>query len=1152
MRLTIVILIPTLMQVSAGTYAQKVTMERRNVKLHTVFKEIRKQTGYDFIYQANLIDNAASVNVKFSNVPFEEAMQTLFEKLPLTYSISGKVVTVEGKETPCFLDLPKPAFANIDARGKILDENGKPLEGATIVLKGTERTAKTDAKGEFIIPNVPDDGVLVIRYVGYKQLEISLKDAVMPLEIKLNVATGELEEVKVVYNTGYQELNKERATGSFVQIDNELFNRRIGGTVLERINDLVPGMLVKATGEGNARLDGYTIRGVSTINASKRPLLVVDNFIYEGDPDQLNANDVESVTILKDAVATSIWGARAGNGVIVITSKRGKLNSGPMLSFNTNVTLGEKPDLFKMPAVTSKDVIALQKKRFAEGYYDGALADTYSFPAIPQVVEILALQRDGNISIEEANAQIAKYEQHDVREDIHKYLLQTAVAQQQHLGVAGGGDSHRYAGAVGYSHSRPNHINIRSEGLSLAFNNTWTPLKNLEISALLNWTQATQQNNNGLGGYGAILPEGPSQRLADKSGNALAIPRTYRMGYVDTVSFPGKLDWQYRPLDEARNGNNLTKNYSTRISGSLNYTLLKGLKIDLSYSWQKGTTDNTAIQDLNTYATRDLINRFTQKGPNNLPVYPYPVGGVYGQTNFDQSAWTSRGGVSFNRSFGKHEITSLFGIEINESKTNIFIPPGQVGYNAITNTFGAMKTGTWVTRPGGGSSTLGVGTAQLLGKLNRFGSNYAILGYTYDKKYTFTASGRIDQSNFFGVEANDRKVPLWSAGIKWDINKEKFYGLSEIPDLSLRATYGYSGNVNAGTSPFATAYYSIPTSPLFVPFAVIATPPNPELIWERVRTINLALDFALKNQRISGSIEVYQKKATDLISPITVDPTSGFLQYTGNNSSIQTKGIDLGLSTKNVEGLFTWSSTLNVGFQKDKVIAYSVEPPISGQLGGVIIGKPLTSLYSYRWAGLNPIDGDAQLYVTGQAVGSSILNDFEKAPKQEDLVYHGQSSPPIFGSFRQDFRYRNIALSLNISYEFGHYFRRSSFGGQFVDNNGLWQHEDYLKVWRNPGDELITNVPGFLDFYPDARYSVYQNANILVEKGDHIRLRDVRLSYSLNKNIIRNAPFKSFSFSLQANNLGIIWKTSKYNPETANGLGLPGFRTLAVGLNLSF
>jgi len=1152
MRLIILLLTTAIIQVSASSYGQNVTLKQDNAGLKTVLDEIRKQTGYDFFYSDQTMKSAKPISINLKEVGLLAALEICFKDQPLTYSIENKAVTIKPKE-PSFLDKAKSVISNIvrdliDVRGKILDEGGKPLEGATVVLKGSNRTAKTDVKGEFVLANVPDDGVLVIRYVGYKQLEISLKDAVMPLEIKLNVQTGELEEVKVVYNTGYQELNKERATGSFAHIDNELFNRRVGATVLDRISDLAPGLL-NTNIRGTATLDDITIRGVSTINANKRPLLVVDNFIYEGNPNDLNPNDVDNITILKDAAAASIWGARAGNGVIVITTKKGKMNSAPVISFNTNLTIGEKPDLFSIPSIPSSDIIALEKKRFNDGYYDTKLIDNFSYPSVSPVVEILAKQRSGAITSQEADIQILQYENNDIRNDINKYLLRTSIAEQYAMNIFGGASNYEYYGSVGYDRNHFNDIGSTNDRLTIRFNNTWTPIKNLKINAQLNWGQSIAENNNSLGSYNAVLTN-PYLRLADERGNALAIPNKYRMTYVDTVSFPGKLDWYYRPLEEAKNGSIVIKGYDTRIVGSAIYTIIPGLSIDASYNWQKGTRDNTIINGISTFSTRDLINRVIQKGANNLPIYPYPLGSVYGQTVGNQSSFAYRGKLSFDRDFGRHEINSILGAERTESKLTSLKMPDQYGFNPETNVFGAVQFGNWTTRPGNGTTLIGPQTAALTGTLNRFGSYYGNVGYTYNQKYTFTGSGRIDESNFFGAEANDRKTPLWHVGLKWDISKEGFYKLATLPILSLRATYGYSGNTNPGTSPFATADYLNPNSPLFVPYARITTAPNPELRWEKVRNINLALDFAFKRQKISGVLEFYHKKGMDLISDIPVDPTSGYLQYRGNSSSIQVRGLDLTLNARIIERTFTWYSTFNFSFQQDKVVAYSTAPPQYAQLtNGIFIGKSLSNIYSYRWAGLSPVNGDALLFVDGQVVDSSPANVIRIL--QSDLVYSGQTTPPSYGSFRNDFRYKDFSFSFNISYQFGHYFRRNSFMGEF-GSDVYWQHEDYLKAWKVSGDELVTNVPGFLNSYSDSRYSIYPSADIMIEKGDLIRLQDIRLNYSLNRHTIKRLPFKSASFYLYANNLGIIWKASRYNPDTQNGLTYPLQKTIAFGLNVNF
>lgn len=293
MRLTTVILIATLMQVSASTFGLRVTLKENETPLKQVLQNVRSQTGYDFLYDTKLIENAKKVSLNLNNVSLDQALNSLFESRGLTYTIKDKFIVIKEKE-PSFLDKASVIlnlFQDLNVRGKILDEGGKPLEGATIVVKGTSRTAKTDVKGEFEIKDVDEDAVLLVSYVGFKTLEIAVKDAVIPLEIKLNVATGELEEVKVIYNTGYQELNKERSTGSFVQIDNELFNRAVGTNVLDRILNVTSGLLSgSSSGNGGGKVP-MTIRGLSTINAGRDPLVVVDNFPYEGDLSTLNPND---------------------------------------------------------------------------------------------------------------------------------------------------------------------------------------------------------------------------------------------------------------------------------------------------------------------------------------------------------------------------------------------------------------------------------------------------------------------------------------------------------------------------------------------------------------------------------------------------------------------------------------------------------------------------------------------------------------------------------------------------------------------------------------------------------------------------------------------------------------------------------------------
>jgi len=1139
MKLSAILLLAFTLQVSANGYAQKVTLSVKETSLEKVFKEIEKQTGYYFAYTSELLKTSKPISIDVKDATLKDVLDQCIKDQSLTYTITEKVISVK-MATPSnfFLNLPKPP---IEVKGRIVNENGQPVI-ATVFVKGTGNAVTTDANGFFILKDVEENATLVITAVNIetREMKVNSKPDLAVISVKTKVTLG----ADIVINTGYQKQRINEITGSVTHIDNELFNRKVGATVLDRINDLVPGLLKHGAG-GNA-LNGYTLRGTGTLNASSAPLLILDNFIFDGDPNSINPNDVENITILKDAASSSIWGARAGNGVIVITTKKGKINSRPIVSVNTNIIIGEKPNLFSIPSVNSSDVISLERKRFAGGYYDGGLG--VSYPALSPIVEILALERVGSINLSEANRQIELYEQHDIRDDIKKYLLQTAMATQVALNISGGTPNYQYYGSIGYDRNRPNDINVSNDRITLSYNNTWKPVKGLQINSVLNWGQATQINNNNLGGYGSILSS-PYQMLADNSGGALPIPLLYRLGYVDTVNFPGKLDWRYRPLDEAKNGNRDTKIYNTRISGSINYSLLKYLDIEVSYNWQKSMAQQIDIKDIKTFETRDLINRYSQTGSNGLAFFPIPMGGIYKSNHNDQTSSAYRIGINFDRSIGLHNIKSLVGFERSESKSNQIILSPQYGYNQETNIFGVPQFGSWIIRPTGNSEIIGPIPATLNGSLSRFGSCYGNIAYSYNRKLIFSASGRIDESNFYGVHVNDRKVPLWSIGTKWDISSEPFYKSKLIAKIAIRATYGYNGNTNAGMSPHATIGYRNPISPVFVPFASITTPPNPTLGWEQVRTIDIGIDFSSQKNRVFGTVDFYQKKATDLISPITLDPTSGFSLYTGNSSSIQVSGIDFSLNTLNIDKTFKWYSNLNFAFQKDKVLTYSVEPPQAGRTTGIFIGKPLQSIFSYNWAGLNPSSGDAQFYLGGQVVGSSALS-IGSGPSQEDMVYSGQTNPPVFGSFRNTFKFHSITLSINIAYQFGHHFRRASFTGFF--GNSLWQHEDYLKAWKVSGDEVTTNVPGFKDVYPDQRYDVYAASNILIERADHLSLEDIRFEYGLSKKWIHSFPFRNASLYVCANNLGFIWKASNYNPDTEGQLLPTKSKSFAFGLNVTF
>jgi len=1182
MRITVLILLTALMQLSAKSLAQKVNFVKKNASLEQVFNEITKQTGYNVLLPGDKLNIAKTTQANFKDASISTVLEQTLSNLDFTFMIEDKTIVIKPK-SPTLLDKAKSVILNLVqdliVRGKILDENGKPLQSASIMVKGKPQVYTTNEEGEFHIANVSEDAVLVISYVGYNQLSIVLKDAVLPLQIKLNPQMRELEEVKVTYSTGYQNIPKERATGSFVQLSNKDINRTVSTNILDRIVNITSGLTTQTGGRSEV-----SIRGISTINANQRPLIVVDGFPYGdgnpsgtslagGDPfigEMINPNDIENITILKDAAAASIWGARSGNGVIVITTKRGNFNQKSNVQFNSSVNITERPDLFKASVISSADAVAFEKKLFETGIYNEFDDDYPSinyFPVVSPVIEILLARRRGAITGLEADRQLEQLTNHDVRNDVNKYLLRNSVNQQYNFNVSGGSDKMNYYGSVGYDKNLSSSIGNDYNRLTLRLNNTYRPIKNLKINAFIAYTQDNAKNN-GMD-YGQYIADGmrqvaPHTMLADENGNPLHVsyPGGLRTAYIDTIKTKGLLDWHYRPIDEIGNTDNSVKNFNIQLGGSLNYSIISGLSAEISGGYIRNLANTDSYYSTKTFFARNLINQYMFLNASKQPQYPIPLGGILDYTNEVKTSYNLRGLMNLNKTWGIHAVSAIAGVDIRESESDAN-KSRKYGFDPLSLGFSnSMNYNSLFTvRPLGGNVKI-PDPGDLGGSLRRYLGYYTNAGYTLLNKYTITASARIDASNFFGIKANLKSIPLWSVGAGWNVKNEVFFKSKLISTLKLRGTYGFNGNMNNTATALPTIrYFAGPVSyNNFQRYASLNSPPNPGLTWEKVKMINLAFDFGLFNDRLNGSLEYYVKNAENLIGGIIAEPTKGYPSYNGNYASIKGEGIDFILNALVSNGGFKWNTSLNISYNTDEVTDYKVDEfalaNAASYFGGglPIIGKPLYKFYSYRWAGLDGQTGNPLGVVNGQTVPFSTVigfdDNFEPNTKPSDLVYNGRATPNVFGNLINTFSYKGVSASFNILYSFGYYFRRPS-----IDYNTLqdyWgAHGDYAQRWQKPGDELITNVPSMPET-PDNRYQFYSQSEILVEKGDHIRLQDIRLSYDLNKNSFKKLPFTSASVFINANNTGLIlWRANKKGLDPL-GNTVPTPRSIAFGLTLNY
>ena len=1037
----------------------------------------------------------------------------------------------------------------------ISSSNNKPLVGATLSFKHEKTTTVSQAEGTFSIVLKGTTDTLVISHIGFSTIQIPVSNtSLATLHIRMETLGQTLEEVNVNLNTGYQQLPKERATGSFTVIDNKLYNEQLGTNVLERLKYISNGVIPLSSRINSAKNAPLLIRGMSTLTMDiQKPLIILDNFEYQGDLDNLNPNDVENVTFLKDAAASSIWGAKAANGVVVITTKKGLYNHETRISFNSNVTIAEKPDLFYEQNINSSDLIDVETMLFKNQF---RFSDTSAVrkPPFSPVYEILFKQKNGSISASDAESQINGFRNHDLRNDFNKYFYRQAINQQYALSLQGGSKEIAWSMSGG-ADKNINELKTDYNRLNLKISNTYKPLRNLEISSNFYFTQS--KSASGAPAYGSIntingvLPV--YTKLADDKGQALPLYHQYRQGFIEKFGDGKLMDWRYYPLNDYLHVSSQSKLQDLNAVLGINYTLVPGLNIDVKYRYEHQTVDNTILSDQQSYFTRNLINSFTQLSVNRT-IYKVPKGDILDLSNSQVSAQNLRGQINYDKVLGAHNFTLIGGSEISET-----INQGNAyrtyGYNGDVLTSVNVDYATpYPNLITGGSSF--ISSASSFNKTNtRFLSFYANGAYTYLNKYTFSGSIRRDASNMFGVSINDKWKPLWSAGAIWDISKEDFYTSDLFPELKLRLTYGSQGNIDPSKVALLTLKYQ-GTSPFTQsPRGEISNYVNPDLKWEQVSMINAAIDFSSKNNRLSGSIEFYKKYITDLYGPSAIDVTTGLSTntITKNIGSMSGQGLDIQLNSINTGGAIRWTSSLIFNTYTDKVTKYYSSSEFSpGQLvgnSGAIEGNPSFYLAVYKWAGLDPQTGDPRGYLNG-VVSSDWDAITGNGSTANDIRYIGPRLPVIYGSLGNTLSWKGFSLAARLTYKFGYYFLRNSINYTSLVNN-LQGHGDYALRWKQSGDEMRTSVPSFIYPVNNARDLFYQNSEPLVSKGDHIRLQYINLSYTLNKNQLSTLPFKSIQLYSVINNVGILWKANKFNidPDFA---GLPPSTSYSLGLKLDF
>ncbi|MEN5057815.1 SusC/RagA family TonB-linked outer membrane protein [Sphingobacterium kitahiroshimense] len=1045
--------------------------------------------------------------------------------------------------------------------GQILSgESNQALVGVTVRLIGKGTIARSTSDGKFAIKVESLQDSLIFSSVGFleKKVAVSYFDREKPLLLDRQV--NYLEEALV--STGYQTVKARDITGAVEVVSNQLLNQQTGLNVLQRLNNVTAGIRFDNQPINNPDLQklNFSVRGVSTINGNLDPLVVLDGFIYEGAIGNIDPNNIESVSILKDAAASAIWGARAGNGVIVMTSKKGPLGSArpTKVSIGNTSIIRQKPDLNQIYQLSSPDFISVERMLFDRGYYDTFL-EYLPYYAMTPVINLLNNRKKGLITATDSAKTIDWLAGQDGRRNFEDNFYGTAFSNQLSMHINGGSNSNAYGLGVGYTTERTD-LDAGSRKINLLLSNSYRPMDKLQLDLTVNFTQ--QLNRSGkpdFSTFNVIGKSVPYLHFRDEKGNELPFEAMYNKAYLDRNYSDGYLDWGYYPLQDYRYDKKTADLNELFATANLRYQVFDFLSANIGFQWQNQRTENESLHEKDSYFTRSKINQFMSVDPvTGKRKYNVPMGAIRALDQQHGRSYTARAQLDFNRSFGQHRIQGILGSEIRENQLSGSSNTAY-GYNEVPLTSAPVDYQTaFATAPDNLYLNI-VGSPMFTRTTNRFVSIYSNWSDLYREKYGLSASFRRDGANIFGATTNDRWSPLWSVGASWQLDREEFFKIKWVDQFKLRVTYGYSGNVDLRKTPEPIAGSGTDPYTLY-PMLGITSLNDPSLRWEKVGMLNFGADFSILKGRLSGSVDHYRKYGKDLYGETAYDYTTWGNSGTivKNVAEMQGRGWDIKLNSINTVGRLRWNSNLLLGINKNKTTAYYsnlneglVYFLADGNRINPVVGLPLNALAAYTWMGLNN-QGMPQGLIDGEATSdyTAIFRSASMNPMgNETITYIGPAMPAYFGNLINTFSYRDFDLSVNVSYKGGYYFNKPTTSYYTLFQSGI-AYPDFEQRWQKPGDEKVTNVPAMNYPVSTDADAFYARASINVLKGDHLRLEYINVSWRKRYKLL--AKEMSFRLFAGGSNLGMIWSANKENIDPEFAYRLSPSKQFSFGVQLEY
>lgn len=1170
-----------LMQLASHAQAQGITLHYKAAPLETVINSISKQTRYNFFYDADFLKKANPVTIDVDNSNIGKVLNLVFADQPFSYQLNDKSILLKDK-TKAKEDAA-PAVDKI-VHGMVTDSIGLPIPGAIISLKGTNVMTQTDGSGHFYLRSESNNPTIIVKYMGFVTQEVKPRgDAAMNVVLTTNAVS--LDDVVV---TGYQTISKDRATGSVNNINNEKLNKFINTDLTAALEGKVPGLsLYKGS---------PVLRGISTLssNVTTMPLVVLDGLPTETTLSEINPYDVESVTVLKDAAAASIYGARAANGVIVITTKKGTKGK-TQVTFNTDFFITEKPDLDNMHYASSSQLVDYESARYqAELINKGSAANVFAayggigvgnVKYYSPVYALYRQQAEGKITADQLAGSLNGLGNNDYYSQYVDQAWQNESRQRYNLSLSSASDKSNTYFSFNYDKMNEQVRNNNGERFNMYFKSSYQLSDRLTVNVGLNgrYNRSTSTNSS----YGTYTLQPRYASITDANGSRVLTDYmdmtlgTSALNSAVTDALTGNTNFKsfkFNILDELERDFTKSNALNVRAFANLDYKIVSGLKYSIQGQYEINKSDVTSYSEADSYAMRHMYNAFTSyNADTKIYTHNIPDGDRQVQASQQKYSYTFRNQLDYSKSFGigntKHDFIALAGFEMRQVFSPVSIQDTRYGYNPVTLgsqllDLDRLKRTGIVSYPFNINTNLGASDGQFETK-HRYVSMYGNMSYTLNDRYNLTGSIRVDQADLFGSEIRSQFRPIWSLGGGWNASSEDFLSdLRWLSYLKVRATYGIGGNIDQSTT---TEFTARATNDKLFPtltYLTLGDLPNPKLRWEKTATANFGIDYALFNNRIRGSIDVYRKLSTDLLISTDLDPTLGASAQVINNGSLTNKGIEFTIGSDWFKhGDWTLSSNFVFAYNRTKVL----DVARATTTGGNYVSAPtnyfftnqnFNSLYVYKYAGLTNgypvfLDENGNPNVTFDANGVPTTIKALNSP----LAFQnaGSLTPTYNGSFQQSIRYKSFELGAMFIFYGGNKLRKDVL--DFSTNYPT--DVDLANRWTPSNPD--SNIPRALFDYPLALQSngastlssLYRYADINVASASFVRLRNISFSYAVPKTFLKKVNLQQVKFTAQANN-PFLWAAAgdDIDPETyslnsgTRSLSTP--RSFLFGLAVTF